>query len=363
MANALDAVLQYRAQEQQKQQVQGEQIAQAFQIFQQARQQAIANQLAQLQMKASLAEKGLVIDPTSPSGFKKDDSLRSDLDKLIERGRGAAAEKSIYDAGGPPPSIFSENKVGGAVGQVIGKASTTSEQPSNIVVKDYDEFGRPKGFVDLNAKTQEKMAEGIPADKTGLYNLSKESIGNIENIKDVLFPNKDAKNFDERAKSFDRGAAFQSNTPNLKLPFNVQVGPDFISTEKGQDVYRWASTAVSAKQLIQTGVAARPDETKKLVQAFIPGAVSSSRSSLKGLNELQNFYVSFNHDLKTLGTDDLQKKYPGVKEYLKSMGNGENKLTNVSLPSEIKTTSQAVEYLMKNNNMSKDEAINWIRSQ
>jgi len=51
---ALEAVLQYRAQEQQKQQAQGEQVAQAFQIFQQARQQAQDNQIKSLLANAQI---------------------------------------------------------------------------------------------------------------------------------------------------------------------------------------------------------------------------------------------------------------------------------------------------------------------
>lgn len=331
MANALDAVLQLRAQEQAKQEAQGQQISQAFQLFQQARQQAQANQLAQLQMKASLAKDGLKLDSTG--NFVRDESLKSETDKIIEKGKLAASEKAIYEAGGPMPSAFSKGGVGGAIGQIVDPSVNvvgTNQGTSNIIAKDYDEFGRPKGFIDLEAKRQEKMSEGIPADKTGLYNLSKESIDNIDKMKDSLFPNKEAKDLDERAKSFDRGAALQSNFPNLKIG-SLQIGPSFLPSEKGQDIFRWAAGVISAKQLLQTGVAARPDETKKLVEAYIPSGVSNAKSSLKGLNELQNFYVSFNHDLKTLGIDDLQKKYPGVKLYLESIKNNQGE----AIPNDV----------------------------
>lgn len=323
MASALEAVLALKANEQAQQEREAQQIANAFQIFQNARQQAQANQFAQLQLKAGLAEKGLKLN--QDGSFSRDESLLSPIDKLIETGKAATAEKAIYEAGGPTPSIF---KGGVQSNQsVVSPASISS--PNNvsgqdIVVEKYDEFGRPKEFIDISAKKKAKVAEGIPADKAGLYGLSKESIGNIDKIVDTLFPNKEAKTLEERAKSFDRGAAFQSNTPNLKLPLGMQIGPDFIATEKGQDVYRWASTAVSAKQLIQTGVAARPDETRKLVQAYIPSGVSSSKSSLKGLKELQDFYVTFNNDLKNLGTNELESKYPGVREYLKNSTQSES---------------------------------------
>ena len=134
MANALDAVLQYRAQEQQKQQAQGEQVAQAFQIFQQARQQAQANQLAQLQMKASLAEKGLVIDPTSPSGFKRDTSLMSPLEQLIQNGQAADANNKIIAGGGQGVNLFGAGgtqPIGGAVGQAISKTGESSIPTDN----------------------------------------------------------------------------------------------------------------------------------------------------------------------------------------------------------------------------------------
>lgn len=40
-----------------------------------------------------------------------------------------------------------------------------------------------------------------------------------------------------------------------------------------------------------------------------------------------------------------------------------NKSENISLPPEVRTTSEAVKWLTENKAMSKDEAINWLRSQ
>lgn len=62
---------------------------------------------------------------------------------------------------------------------------------------------------------------------------------------------------------------------------------------------------------------------------------------------------------------DAQNRMTAAKNVKdKLMGSGDSvKKSNITLPDTVKTTSQAVDYLMKNNDMSKDEAIDWIRKQ
>jgi hypothetical protein len=54
---------------------------------------------------------------------------------------------------------------------------------------------------------------------------------------------------------------------------------------------------------------------------------------------------------KYMGSAEVNKQSPGAQE------------EKVQLPPEIKTTTQAVDYLMKNQNMTKEQAIEWIKGQ
>lgn len=332
MGSALEAVLALQQQKAQAAQQQSDNLTQGLQMLQQAQQQAKVNQLAQLQLKAGLAEKGLVSDSSTASGFKRDTSLMSPMDLLIQQGQAADANNKIMAAGGQGLNLFGagtkspvtipQAPVGGAIGQVLNQPSSVAQTDPNqgmVASQTLNVAGVPTSTtIDYpNVKTANKMAEGVPQDKAGLYNLAKESVSNVDNIMSTLFPK-------GTPESFDRGAAFQSNTPNLKLPVIGQIGPSYIPTEKGQDIYRWTGNAIAARQLIQTGVAARPEETQRLLDAFAASGTSNAKSTFKGYKELKDFYVSFNHDLKTLGLDDLQKKYPGAKEYLKSQSNSQS---------------------------------------
>lgn len=133
MGNALEAVLRLKEQETQAEQNRSDSLARAMELFQRARQQEQVNQLAQLQMKAGLAEKGLIIDPSSPNGFKRDTSLMSPLEQLIQNGQAADANNKIIAGGGKGVNLFGTGgtqQIGGAIGQVIGQP-TAPMQPSS----------------------------------------------------------------------------------------------------------------------------------------------------------------------------------------------------------------------------------------
>lgn len=134
---ALEAVLQMKAQERAQEESNGQAFANALQIFNTARQQALSNSLAIKQYKAGLAEKGLVEDANSPNGFKRDISLMSPLEQLIEAGKAADANNKIIEAGGQGINLFSNKsspnfinipQVGGAIGQTINQPSINSGQ-------------------------------------------------------------------------------------------------------------------------------------------------------------------------------------------------------------------------------------------
>lgn len=165
-------------------------------------------------------------------------------------------------------------------------------------------FKSPESSLDLEKKQLEveklrrevggQNVREISQDKSGLATLASESIRNIQEVKDILFPSGDP-------SSFKRMTAAAANIPGGNLPGIPEVAPFH---ESGQDVYRKVSAALAGRQLIQTGVAARPEETKKLYATFAPGFFSSSKATLNGLNELEAFYQNYITSLQTGAVGD-----------------------------------------------------------
>ncbi len=143
---------------------------------------------------------------------------------------------------------------------------------------------------DLEQKKKEKLAEGIPTSEAGKFSLAEESIKNIQDIKKTLFPT-------GKAESFKRTTAFASNLPGGSLPILASRGWG----KAEQDVFRKMGAALSGRQLIQTGVAARPEETQKLISQFAPSVGSNPEAALAGLNELEDFYKSYMGNVKNKG--------------------------------------------------------------
>lgn len=143
-----------------------------------------------------------------------------------------------------------------------------------------------KNEMAIDLEAQKKMIAGAGAE-SGRVALAQESIKNIAYIKKILFP-------DGTANSFDRKTAFGSNIPGVDLPLLGRVTPRAIPfSEKGQQVARKMGASLAARQLIQTGVAARPEETANLFNQFAPGLYSNPQAALDGLNELEKFYASY----------------------------------------------------------------------
>lgn len=291
MANALDAVLALQQNRQQQQQQQSENLTQAVNMFNQMRQQSIANQFMQKNYRAGLAERGL--KENSDGSFARDLSLMSPADLFLQQGKMADAYKNLVESGfinaqGGGGSGMASLLPGGGGTTASGGAPSSAPAGSGdaLVPSQFNALGVATGYMNPVAEKQKEIIKGPAEAAVGKIALANESIKNIDDIKKALFP-------DGTPKSFDRNAAFQGNTPHPKLPFVGDVGPQFIPTEKGQDIFRKMGASLSARQLIQTGVAARPEETEKLVSQFAPNAFSNPESAFKGLNELQNFYKDY----------------------------------------------------------------------
>jgi hypothetical protein len=100
------------------------------------------------------------------------------------------------------------------------------------------------------------------------------------------------------------------------------------------------------------------DVMVSMKEASKTGATGFGQLSEKELKVLQEASTALK---RGLSPKDAQRYLNSMKLSLQKITQGNNK-TNISLPSEIKTTSQALDYLTKQG-MSKDEAIDWIRSQ
>jgi glutaredoxin 2 len=124
-----------------------------------------------------------------------------------------------------------------------------------------------------------KSIEGkISEAEAGRYVLANTSKKEVAEARDILFPK-------GTAESFDRGIAAKSNLPITggAMPFD----------EKAQKVYSRLSSAVAAKLLLQTGVAANPDEVKRIVSSYITDWKSDPKAGFEQLNRLENFYDDY----------------------------------------------------------------------
>lgn len=183
--------------------------------------------------------------------------------------------------------------------EIIGKGQTQGGfQPTKFTYGGIT-FENPQMVIEQ--QKQEELAKGIPPAQAGLDTLAEESIKNIGDIKKTLFPS-------GTTESFRRKTAGKSNIPMSWLPLMPQVAP---FSEDAQNIYRKMGVALSGRQLIQTGVAARPEETQRLIQQFAPNLFSNPKSALKGLNELEDFYKNYRQTLRTKGisTQSQSKQY------------------------------------------------------
>lgn len=154
---------------------------------------------------------------------------------------------------------------------------------------------KAKQGIELSGKIDEEAIKPPAGDIGGRIALARESLGNIDKIREDLYPN----------GKFDRGIAFGSNIrASIPIPFLNKVLPtvapnipflkeDDPYVNKAQNLFRRMGSALSARQLIQTGTAARPEETARLVEQYAPNVWSGDESAMTGLNELKNFYKDY----------------------------------------------------------------------
>jgi hypothetical protein len=177
----------------------------------------------------------------------------------------------------------------GNLGDVVPELTLGTSGPS-ITFK-------PSPQTQLIQKVKEKkqltLAEGIPNAEIGKAALAQESVKNIQDVKNILFP-------EGTAQSYRRKTAAWSNLPLSGLP----LIPSNLGGYNPQTIFRKVGAALSGRQLIQTGVAARPEETAKLVRQYAPSGLMSSQSALEGLNELENFYKTYLNLLQTKGIEE-----------------------------------------------------------
>lgn len=210
-------------------------------------------------------------------------------------------------------------------------AQPTQQAQDNWVASSMTRSGPT--MTNISASVAEKQAvkgaemgmEGVGSDLSGKVVLAREAVKKIDDVINTLFP-KGTK------ESFDWPVAATSNLPYVQSPgwlFKDATTPQVIPNlpgkwdnklgEKAQRVNREIGTSLSGRQLIQTGVAARPDETQKLVAAFAPNAFSNPGSALDGLKQLREFYLDF---LRTVDPQGVKGANPIVdsSEKLKSLG-------------------------------------------
>ncbi len=161
-------------------------------------------------------------------------------------------------------------------------------------------LGRQKELLSFKEglKSEKEGKKEIRAADVGRDVLAEESIVGIKTVRKLLFPK-------DTVKSFKRGAALKSKIPLIgAAPFSFE----------GQEIRRLMRTAIAGRQLIQTGVAARPDEVELLVDNFIAGATSNPRSAYNALNQLETFYKNYRAGIRNINTEIEDKDEEIVKE-------------------------------------------------
>lgn len=272
--SVLDSVLQYKARKEAQDAQAAQAIPMAVQAFITGRQQQIENQQKNMLMNIQAANAGYKIDNGS----------------LVADPTSPVRQKSMVDEM--------------LKAQRIGALQRQADDPLGV----------------NRAVAQKKAVEeqmGVPAAESGRLTLAKEGIKNILKIRKELYP-------DGTPESFQRSDAFKSS---------VARGKAFPTSPEGQRLYRLGSTAISARQLITTGVAARPDETKSLTDAFVADAFTNPQSGFEGLQQLEDYYKDF---LKTTAPNKYDQFISEIYKPSESDSNGSSTSTNYDSEKEAR---------------------------
>lgn len=169
-----------------------------------------------------------------------------------------AAQKIFGGSGGTGGFMPSEVKVG----------RTTYKNPGYS-----DEINKLRNDAAIDKKSMQGAGP-----EAGKLTLAEEAVKNIRDMRKMLFPGGDS-------ASFQRQAAYSMKP----WPFNKPIPNSY----EGQTLFRKSGASISGRQLLQTGVAARPEEHEELGRQFIADAFSNPRAAYDSLDELESFYNSY----------------------------------------------------------------------
>lgn len=177
MGSALDAVLNLKQQETARQQQASDNLTQGLSMLNQSIQQNQANQLAQLQYKAGLAEKGLIPDNTKAGGFRYDPTLTSPLANILtatklQADAKTAGNKSVYDmAGGVLNGLTGSPSQSIPANSAIGK--TLQSIPSDVNIAINNPMGSAAATVgEMTPTSQTSSTDPITGLTTGSTTLT-----------------------------------------------------------------------------------------------------------------------------------------------------------------------------------------------
>jgi len=117
---------------------------------------------------------------------------------------------------------------------------------------------------------------------SGRYVLANESIKDVQEVRDILFPTGEE-------SSFRRDVAAGIN------PFDKDT----------QEVSTKVARMLSAKLLLQSGVAVRPEELTTQAKAYIANWKSNPKVAMENLDSLANFYSQITNIAREKGIQDV----------------------------------------------------------
>lgn len=285
----LDSILEYKRQKEAQANADIAAIPQGVNAFLQAREQARKSALDEMLYNMN-AQKFQIEAQKAPYEIKK---LEQDV----------ADSQSKIEARNKIPSLLSN--LSGTSG--LGVTGASIDPATGDIKYTVGETPEAKDKRELLNKEKEEGIKGVGNEAAGKVALAKESLQNLDDVIATLFP-------DGTPKSFNREIATSANPPKI-LGMGFQTRPDNPLDKsddaivgKSQDVFRKIGASLSGRQLIQTGVAARPEETSKLIAQFAPNIGSNPEAAMKGLKELRGFYEQYLKEIDPKGLKGANSK-------------------------------------------------------
>ena len=259
----------------------------------------IAPNIGQALQAAGAGMRGQIYNPP---GEEEDTTARMILGEMIKQKMQTSPEALEFEREKAKAQMPTPEELQGLFGAPPQPQGIAAPSPA-ARVKSYTKGGVT--YERLPSEEEEKAtlrrqakAGTVPPAQIGLYTLAGESIGNIVKVKKILFP--------QGVQSFRRDVALKS-----KIPFFGAAPID----KEAQRIFRMMGSSLSGRQLIQTGVAARPEETKSLSQQFMASALSDPEAAYEGLTQLEDFYKSYRRTLKTRGLEGSEgNEFDSVEE-------------------------------------------------